>query len=42
LNEYEKNIKGNYLMIFYYSDDNLAEISSIIKTEEKNEENEGE
>ena len=42
LNEYEKNIKGNYLMIFYYSDDNLAEISSIIKTEEKNEENEDE
>ena len=37
LSEYENVIKGNYLVIFYYSHDNLAEITSIIKNQDKKE-----
>ena len=35
LSDYENVIKGNYLIIFYYSYDNLAEITSIIKSQDK-------
>ena len=35
---YENKIKGNYLIIFYYSKDNLAEISSIKKSSQDKKE----
>ena len=35
---YENKIKGNYLIIFYYSNDNLAEISSIKKSSQDKKE----